>query len=155
MTTASKLLTYTLKFNLFAKHEVKQASSRFLFFRWDIAILIPGLTSPHANQVSGDTILQGHCGSIQGEVPPKTIVICLKSCQIFFLSYPRMRIGAARPFYSTDTALWRHSSAPHQPTQVSDPRPPHCGATALPTAQGIYYRSSENVTKPAGSCSPQ
>lgn len=66
------------------------------------ANLFAELTSPHVNQVSPDTILQGHSHRI-GPMPPKTVVIGFKTCKqakAFFPPNTRMRSGAAGPWFS-------------------------------------------------------
>ena len=78
------------------------------FFCRDFAILMPGLTSPHANQIYLYTILLGHCHSILGYALAKTIVIGLKTklwarlFEIHRSGYTRLRTFTVKVISFTD-----------------------------------------------------
>lgn len=73
--------TYTLNlatfFNINLFTNGMNVSSCHFFCR-DFSILMPGLTPPHANQISPNTILLGHCHCILGYALARTILIGLK-----------------------------------------------------------------------------
>ena len=101
-------------------NELKQASSCYFFFCWDLAVLMPGLTSPHAKQVHPNII-----PNILGLVERKTnkpepffpIAKWIRGCsQIFLLCWhSAVKVGLTLQDYWIQTMILRYLNIVYLP----------------------------------------